>query len=387
MQRASRHALGEPCDALPARQQVERFQPSVRARPVPARPEPVQRPPPRHAQRIAVISGGLLGIGLVGALAMVFLCMSASLIGAAALFGGGKILPGVRVGGVAVGGMNEAEAAQALASAWDGGNIVLRDGDRSWSAAAADLGITIDAQASARPPAPGAAPTAGSLPRCAPSPRGGSRAGHQRGLGTVGGYLEQPVPRSVRAQRGRATGQRAVQERPAQPGRALNISPRSTRCAATRELWQMAQSTCHEQHHPGDHGRVGAGGAGERCQPRSSCMATTRSATSGRADRATRGLGGVADRGIQLRQRRRASPDPAGPAVFSVCRALRRRALHQGRGRRCQDAEAIRAGVAEVPRASGTRRPPTPSAPANARQHRRGSWHPLPLHPSGEPRH
>lgn len=209
------------------RQQVERFQPSVRARPVPARPEPVQRPAPRHARRASrSISGGLLGIGLVGALAMVFLCMIASLIGAAALFGGGKILPGVRVGGVAVGGMNEAEAAQALASAWDGGNIVLRDGDRSWSAAAADLGITIDAQASAK--------AASAWGRS----NGGPAAALRAITGEVAvapvisvdwerlrGYLEQARPEIEVPARNAGvqlvSGQ--VQERPAQPGRALNI--------------------------------------------------------------------------------------------------------------------------------------------------------------------
>ena len=91
----------------------------------------------------------MLGIGIVAALAMVFACLAAFVAGAAFLYGGGKILPGVSVAGIAVGGMTEEEAARALAASWDGSSIVLRDGTRAWSAAPADLGLTLDAQVSA----------------------------------------------------------------------------------------------------------------------------------------------------------------------------------------------------------------------------------------------
>ena len=153
MQRASRSVPRRAARRRPARRpQVDR----ARARPVarrsnlraPAagganRPAPQSRQRPTHS-----LSRNILGIGILGALAMVFLCLVTVAGGAAILYGGGKILPGVSVAGTALGGMNETEAAQALVSAWGSGSIVLRDGTRTWSAAPGDLGITLDAQAS-----------------------------------------------------------------------------------------------------------------------------------------------------------------------------------------------------------------------------------------------
>ncbi|MCU0514559.1 MAG: L,D-transpeptidase family protein [Anaerolineae bacterium] len=57
------------------------------------------------------------------------------------------ILPGVRVGSVALAGLDETAAAGRLADSWH--TITLRDGDRTWPQNAADLGIRLDAGATA----------------------------------------------------------------------------------------------------------------------------------------------------------------------------------------------------------------------------------------------
>ncbi len=65
----------------------------------------------------------------------------------------GKILPGVRVAGVDVGGLRPQEAALRITEGFTypyQGKILLRDGDRIWVAKPADLGVYVDPQASAR---------------------------------------------------------------------------------------------------------------------------------------------------------------------------------------------------------------------------------------------
>jgi lipoprotein-anchoring transpeptidase ErfK/SrfK len=57
-------------------------------------------------------------------------------------------LPGVVVGGVALGGQTSDEAAATLRAAW--ATIILRDGDRAWQIPPAQIGITLDADGSAR---------------------------------------------------------------------------------------------------------------------------------------------------------------------------------------------------------------------------------------------
>lgn len=60
---------------------------------------------------------------------------------------GGRVYPRVSVAGVPLGGLTEAEAAVALRAEWQG--VVLRDGVRSWAVSLADLGIAVDASATA----------------------------------------------------------------------------------------------------------------------------------------------------------------------------------------------------------------------------------------------
>lgn len=91
---------------------------------------------------IALIGGGL-------SLALVGLCALALVAGAAVLLGSDRVLPGVSAAGVDVGGLSEARAEEALAAAWAGEGIVIRDGARTWTAAPDEIGIALDAQATA----------------------------------------------------------------------------------------------------------------------------------------------------------------------------------------------------------------------------------------------
>jgi vancomycin resistance protein YoaR len=64
----------------------------------------------------------------------------------------GRILPGVSVRGIAVGGMNPQDAAVEIIMKLTyplAGKIVLRDGDRMWVASPGELGLSIDSEATA----------------------------------------------------------------------------------------------------------------------------------------------------------------------------------------------------------------------------------------------
>ncbi len=61
------------------------------------------------------------------------------------------ILPGVGAGGVGLGGMTVEEAARKLETAWNSENVItLTDGQRTWTASPAELGLTLDASATAQ---------------------------------------------------------------------------------------------------------------------------------------------------------------------------------------------------------------------------------------------
>ena len=86
--------------------------------------------------------------GMAAAALFAVASVAAMALGFAVLLSSGRILPAVSVGGVAVGGMTEAEAAAAISAAWQ--NIALRDGVRIWRVPAEQLGMALDAQASAQ---------------------------------------------------------------------------------------------------------------------------------------------------------------------------------------------------------------------------------------------
>ncbi len=65
----------------------------------------------------------------------------------------GRIFPGVRVSGIDVGALGPQEAARRISDSVrypSEGKILLRDGDRIWVATPADMGLSLDPQASAR---------------------------------------------------------------------------------------------------------------------------------------------------------------------------------------------------------------------------------------------
>ncbi|MFP4321374.1 MAG: L,D-transpeptidase family protein [Anaerolineales bacterium] len=106
-------------------------------------PPPARRAKPRTGRTRWLFAG----VGLVAVLGMSLLAA----FGASAflLYGSGDILPGVQAAGVDVGNLSEAEAAQAIRQAWADEGILLRDGDRIWGAQPAELGLEIDADATA----------------------------------------------------------------------------------------------------------------------------------------------------------------------------------------------------------------------------------------------
>lgn len=131
--------------------------------PIPRRPAPVQAqhsfPPPRASgyplprpahptTRKPRRSNKRLVLWLVATVAafMVMACATLTL-GIGLIYGRG-ILPGVRAGGIALGGLSQTEAAQKLASEWD--SIRVTDEQRAWRYLASDLGLTLDANATAR---------------------------------------------------------------------------------------------------------------------------------------------------------------------------------------------------------------------------------------------
>lgn len=90
----------------------------------------------------------LLMAGVAAAALFIVASVVALALGFAVLLHSERILPAVSIGGVAVGGMTESEAAAAISAAWQ--NIALRDGERTWRVPAEQLGMTLDAQASAQ---------------------------------------------------------------------------------------------------------------------------------------------------------------------------------------------------------------------------------------------
>lgn len=81
-------------------------------------------------------------IGLLVVLIVVFSLSS--------LYSSEDVFSGVKVGGVALGGLSEEQAAATLAARWAEHDLSLRDGERSWSVPAEEMGFTIDAVTSAR---------------------------------------------------------------------------------------------------------------------------------------------------------------------------------------------------------------------------------------------
>lgn len=93
-----------------------------------------------------------IGLIAVGAAAAVLATTWLFLLGVRVAYAG-RILPGVTAGGVSLAGLSAPAAELALGSALpyaQAGTIVLRDGDRTWLATPAQLGVVIDVPGMAR---------------------------------------------------------------------------------------------------------------------------------------------------------------------------------------------------------------------------------------------
>lgn len=110
---------------------------------------------PRALPRLSTDPAKLLrriGLLVVGAAAATLATTWLFLLGVRVVYAG-RILPGVTAGGVSLAGLSAPEAeialGQALTYSHDG-HLVLRDGDRTWLATPAQLGVVIDVPSMAR---------------------------------------------------------------------------------------------------------------------------------------------------------------------------------------------------------------------------------------------
>ncbi len=110
------------------------------------------QPAARHAPRRKLHrnSRAYLLLGGAGVLILGGFCLLAVLATFGLLYGSDQIMPGVHAAGVDISSMDETEAAAALTAAWAQEGIMLRDGDRVWAVSPTELGITLDAAATAQ---------------------------------------------------------------------------------------------------------------------------------------------------------------------------------------------------------------------------------------------
>ncbi len=116
----------------------------------PPQPVPYTNAYPRPAQppRKAKASNKRFYMWLAaGAAAFVLMSCAALTLGVGFIYSRG-ILPGVSAGGISLGRLSQDEAAQKLAIEWN--TLQVTDGQRAWRYNASDLGITLDAKATAQ---------------------------------------------------------------------------------------------------------------------------------------------------------------------------------------------------------------------------------------------
>lgn len=85
--------------------------------------------------------------GLVAAGVLLLAALGAGMYGYFTLFE--RVLPGVRAGGIPLGGLSVDAAAERLQERWQAGSLAISDGQQSWAVSAAELGFTLDARATA----------------------------------------------------------------------------------------------------------------------------------------------------------------------------------------------------------------------------------------------
>ncbi|MCA9909244.1 MAG: L,D-transpeptidase family protein [Anaerolineae bacterium] len=87
----------------------------------------------------------IIGVPLASVVGLALLVVVSILL----LWAGGRILPGVSVAGIPVGGMTAEAASSAILETWNGRGVILRDGAAVYPIAADVLGITLDSRGSA----------------------------------------------------------------------------------------------------------------------------------------------------------------------------------------------------------------------------------------------
>lgn len=116
--------------------------------PVPPRPNPARKShPPLPASIKKKRNNRWLWAILIGGISSMFVVIALIGLGVMLVYGNG-ILPGVSVSDISLSGLSEQEAVNVLNTEWD--TIVLRGGIKPWSIDPATIGITMDAQATAK---------------------------------------------------------------------------------------------------------------------------------------------------------------------------------------------------------------------------------------------
>ena len=102
--------------------------------------------PRNHPLIRQIVSAIALGVGVILALVIIFTL-------AILVFFSGRILPGVSLNGEPLGGMRPTQAAQVIATTYSfpqSGHILLQDNGNTWMVTPVQLGVSLDAEASAQ---------------------------------------------------------------------------------------------------------------------------------------------------------------------------------------------------------------------------------------------
>ena len=177
----------------------------------PRQPVPKRKAPQKQKKRPLWLSPWLL---MLGAVLLVSTCAAVGL-GSAVVVAAGRIPPNVTAMGVNLSLMTEAEAAATLRNRM--GAVTLRDGPRTWTVAASELGLLLDADATAARAAD--VPLLDALAPVTVTPAVSVNAGTLRdALTTLSAQVELP-PRDA----GFRLFNGAVQPVPAEVGRRLDV--------------------------------------------------------------------------------------------------------------------------------------------------------------------
>lgn len=107
-----------------------------------ARPATARRRKLSSLDRAAIALAGLVAAGV-----LLLAALGAGMYAYFTLFE--RVLPGVRAGGIPLGGLSVDAAAERLQERWQAGALAVSDGQQSWAVSAVELGFHLDARATA----------------------------------------------------------------------------------------------------------------------------------------------------------------------------------------------------------------------------------------------